>query len=70
MTIHSYVESMQGQYPDLAELLAPETTSVANDAEPLHDGKGSARRPGGQRPLLFQEHKPMSELTDGLRQGR
>ncbi|CAN0534774.1 unnamed protein product, partial [Ectocarpus sp. 8 AP-2014] len=53
MTIHAYVESVRGQYPDLAELLAPEESSAAGD-----------------RVLLFEEHKPMSELTAGIRQGR
>ncbi|CAM9204183.1 unnamed protein product [Ectocarpus fasciculatus] len=71
MTIHAYVESVRGQYPDLAELLAPEESSAADDdvGESNRDNQPQRRR-GGQRVLLFQEHKPMSELTAGIRQGR
>ncbi|CAM9805277.1 unnamed protein product [Ectocarpus sp. 6 AP-2014] len=70
MTIHAYVESVRGQYPDLAELLAPEESSAADDVSELNRGNPPQRRTGGQRVLLFEEHKPMSELTAGIRQGR
>lgn len=70
MTIHSYIESVSEQYPDLAELLAPEVSTSEGDADHPPAGKKSARRQGGQRVLLYQEHKPMSELTAGIRQGR
>lgn len=70
MTIHSYVESVRGQYPDLAELLAPEASAAAEDINNSCGGKKPTRRQGGQRVLLFEEHKPMSELTAGIRQGR
>lgn len=70
LTIHSYVESVREQYPDLAERLAPEVSSMVDDVESSTDEKKSTRRTGGRRPLLFPEHKPMSELTAGIRQGR
>lgn len=70
MTIHSYVESVRVQYPDLAELLAPEASSAPDDAEHTAGGNRSTRKQGGSRALLFEEHKPMSELTTGIRQGR
>ncbi|CAM9386877.1 unnamed protein product [Ectocarpus sp. 13 AM-2016] len=70
MTIHAYVESVRGQYPDLAELLAPEESSAAGDVSESNRGNPPQRRTGGQRVLLFEEHKPMSELTAGIRQGR
>lgn len=73
MTIHAYVESVREQYPDLAELLAPEEDSFnADDVGESKGSKQSARRKGGQqqRVLLFDEHKPMSQLTAGIRQGR
>lgn len=70
MTVHAYVESVSEQYPGLAELLAPETPTMEDDAESFMRGTGSTRRSGWQRPLLFREHKPMSELTAGIRQGR
>lgn len=68
MTIHSYVESVGGNYPDLFELLAPEPS----DNEKVEGSSGSKpiQRKGAERALLFEEHKPMSELTDGIRQGR
>lgn len=70
MTIHSYVESVREQYPDLAEFLAPEESS-AMDVE--GQSKATSQTPKGrtgQRVLLFEEHKPMSELTAGIREGR
>lgn len=70
MTIHSYIESVSEQYPDLAELLAPEVSTSEGDADHPPADKRSARRQGGQRVLLYQEHKPMSELAAGIRQGR
>lgn len=70
MTIHSYVESVRVQYPDLAELLAPEASAAPDDADETPGGKKTARKQGGSRVLLFEEHKPMSELTAGIRQGR
>lgn len=70
MTIHSYVESVRSQYPDLAELVAPEASAGEEDVVGLKDGKKASRKQGGQRALLFEEHKPMSELTAGIRQGR
>lgn len=70
MTVHSYIESVRDRFPDLSELLAPEASSGVDDIAESKGGKKSARRQGGQRVLLFQEHKPMSELTAGIRQGR
>lgn len=70
MTIHSYVESVRGQYPDLAELLAPEESSAADDGGESNVPNRPANRRGGERVLLFEEHKPMSELTAGIQQGR
>lgn len=70
MTIHSYVESVRVQYPDLAELLAPEASSAPDDADNTAGGNKSARKQGSSRVLIFEEHKPMSELTAGIRQGR
>lgn len=70
MTIHSYVESVREQYPDLAELLAPEESSATDDVDQSNATNHTAKRRGGQRVLLFEEHKPMSELTAGIRQGR
>lgn len=70
MTIHAYVESVREQYPDLAELLPPEESSATDDTA-KSDGANQAKKwRGGQRVLLFEEHKPMSELTAGIRQGR
>ncbi|CAM9113155.1 unnamed protein product [Choristocarpus tenellus] len=68
MTIHSYVASLQGLYPDLPELLVPEE-ATATDASVANGTSEGARVPG-QRTLLFPEHRPMSELTAGIRQGR
>lgn len=70
MTIHSYVESVRGQYPDLAELLAPEESSAADVRGESNAPRKPANRRGGERVLLFEEHKPMSELTAGIQQGR
>lgn len=70
MTIHSYVESVREQYPDLAELLAPEESSAMDVEDQSKVTKQTTKRRGGQRVLLFEEHKPMSELTAGIRQGR
>ncbi|CAM9455731.1 unnamed protein product [Pylaiella littoralis] len=70
MTIHSYVESVGEQYPDLAELLAPEESSAAGDVGESNGPNQPVKRRGGERVLLFEEHKPMSELTAGIRQGR
>ena len=71
MTIHSYVKSVQEQYPDLAELLAPEASVEADQGGSSNNsGNTSVQRRGIQRVLLFEEHKPMSELKDGIRQGR
>ncbi|CAM9627658.1 unnamed protein product, partial [Sphacelaria rigidula] len=69
-TIHSYIESVHEQYPNLSELLAPEESSVTDGAEPSKGQTRSARRASNARPLIFSEHKPMSELTAGIRQGR
>lgn len=70
MTIHSYVESVREQYPDLAELLAPEESSSMDAEDQSKATNQTTNRRGGQRVLLFEEHKPMSELTAGIRQGR
>lgn len=70
MTIHAYVESVRDQYPDLAELLAPEESSAADEVVQSHGASQHNKRRGNQRVLLFEEHKPMSELTAGIRQGR
>ncbi|CAM9803551.1 unnamed protein product [Scytosiphon promiscuus] len=70
MTIHAYVESMREQYPDLAELLAPEDSSAPDEALQSNGTHQHKKRRGDQRVLLFEEHKPMSELTAGIRQGR
>lgn len=69
MTIHSYVESVRGNYPDLFELLAPEP-STESDKVQESSGSRPIQRKGAERVLLFEEHKPMSELTEGIRQGR
>lgn len=69
MTIHSYVESVREYYPDLAELLAPEESSAMDEDQSKATNQTTKRR-GGQRVLVFEEHKPMSELTAGIRQGR
>lgn len=68
LSIHSYVESLQAQYPDLAERLAVEGRQQ-DAAESRKDGQESGQKPGSRR-HLFHEHKPMSELTAGIRQGR
>ncbi|CAM9533622.1 unnamed protein product [Discosporangium mesarthrocarpum] len=65
MTIHSYVRSLHGEYPDLVELLAPEESRDEFEADASDGLKGY-----GQKPLVFPEHKPMSELMAGIRQGR
>eukprot|EP00903_Cladosiphon_okamuranus_P016114 g14871.t1 len=70
MTIHSYVESVRKQYPDLAEFLAPEGSSETDVEEQSKATNQKKKTRGGQRVLLFEEHKPMSELTAGIRQGR
>lgn len=70
MTIHSYVDSVRVQYPDLVELLAPEASTARDDAGEAASDNRSERKKGGSRVLLFEEHKPMSELTAGIRQGR
>lgn len=69
MTIHSYVESVGGTYPDLFERLAPEPSAGSGK---LQESNGSRpiQRKGAERVYLFEEHKPMSEVTDGIRQGR
>eukprot|EP00752_Nemacystus_decipiens_P011314 g10054.t1 len=70
MTIHSYVESVREQYPDLPDLLAPEEPSAMDIEEQSEATNRTTKRRGGQRVLLFEEHRPMSELTAGIRQGR
>lgn len=71
MTIHSYVESVREQYPDLTELLAPEESSAMDvEDQSSKTTNQTMKRREGQRVLLFEEHKPMSELTAGIRQGR
>ena len=70
MTIHSYVESVREQYPDLAELIAPEESSAMDVEDQSKATNQTTKRRGGQRVLLFEEHKPMSELTAAIRQGR
>ncbi|CAM9215017.1 unnamed protein product [Hapterophycus canaliculatus] len=69
-TIHAYVESVGEQYPDLAELLAPEESLATGDMVKPNGANQNKQRRGDQRVLFFEEHKPMSELTAGIRQGR
>lgn len=70
MTIHSYVESVREQYPDLAELLAPEESSAMDVEGQSKAANQKTKRRGGERVILFEEHKHMSDLTAGIRQGR
>lgn len=70
MSIHSYVKSLQEQYPDLSERMSPDASQQMDGVNSSKDGQESVTKGGNQRHHVFQEHKRMSELTNGIRQGR
>ncbi|KAK3221781.1 hypothetical protein Dsin_008806 [Dipteronia sinensis] len=59
-TIESYVKSL-GQ-PDLLDLVV-QPASVDVNMEDIEDSRPSKRK------VIYEEHKPMSEITSGLRHG-